>query len=59
MKGSPTGNAVIEDYINSANAEINLAFIYSEVLSFQTTLTRTTGCYNQSVNVLVDIGNSL
>lgn len=56
-----TFNAVIENYINGANAEINLAFLYSEVVSFQTTLTGSTGCNTQSihVHVLVDVRNSL
>lgn len=68
MKGSPistvqdtviTGNAVIEDCINGANAGINLPFLYSEVVSFPTTLTVTTGHHAQSVLVRVDIRNSL
>lgn len=54
-----THNAIIEDYINGANAEINLALLYSEVISFQTTLTGTIGCNIQSAHVLVEVRNSL
>lgn len=56
-----TDNAVIVDYINGVKAEINLAFLCFEVVSFQTTLIGSIGCNTQSVcvHVLVDIRNSL
>lgn len=42
-----TSYAVIEDYINGVNAGVNLAFLYFEVVSFQTTLTGSIGCNTQ------------